>query len=433
MTEMPGLLRVALPVPLAGAFDYRWPGPGPLPARGCRVRVSLGARKQIGIVVDHPTKTDIGSSKIKNIVDVLDEAPVLDNELLGLLQWCADYYHHPIGEVLNQALPVLLRRGKSPLGQQEQMWELTETGQVQNIEALRRRGKRQAEVLELLQRTGSASTRELRDADLKREVLKRLAAKGWIQSTQPVFTPPLATEPTHPMPELTREQQQCLTVISSARAGYQAFLLQGVTGSGKTEVYMRLISKQLEVGCQSLLLVPEIGLTPQLVNRLENRFGLGLAVMHSGLPAGERLRAWQNARTGIAKVIVGTRSAIFTPLVDAGLIIVDEEHDVSYKQQDGFKYSARDLAVLRAQRLNVPVILGSATPSLESIHNANQGRYQVLAMKNRIGSAGDPEIRIIDMNYHASHHDLSTPLISAIERHLSEDCQVILFLIVCSL
>ena len=428
MTEMPGLLRVALPVPLARAFDYRWPGPGPLPARGCRVRVSLGARKQIGIVVDHPTKTDIGSSKIKNVVDVLDEAPVLDNELLGLLQWCADYYHHPIGEVLNQALPILLRRGKSPLEQQEQMWELTETGQVQNIEALRRRGKRQAEVLELLQRTGSASTRELRDADLKREVLKRLAAKGWIQSRRPVFTPPLATEPAHPMPELTREQQQCLTIIASASAGYQAFLLQGVTGSGKTEVYMRLISKQLEVGCQSLLLVPEIGLTPQLVNRLENRFGLGLAVMHSGLSAGERLRAWQNARTGVAKVIVGTRSAIFAPLVDAGLIIVDEEHDVSYKQQDGFKYSARDLAVLRAQRLNVPVILGSATPSLESIHNANQGRYQVLAMKNRIGSAGDPEIRIIDMNHHASHHDLSTPLISAIERHLSEDCQVILFL-----
>jgi len=392
------------------------------------VRVPLGAGQRIGVVVDHPAETDLESSKIKNVLDALDEEPVLNEELLELLQWCADYYHHPIGEVLSQALPALLRQGRSPVREPEPTWELTDAGRTQDIEGLRRRAKRQAEVLELLQRTGAASSGELRDAGLGSEVPRRLAARGWIRSRQPIRAPATFADPTDTPPDLTEEQQQCLNAIAEAGEGYQAFLLLGVTGSGKTEVYMRLISQQLRAGRQSLLLVPEIGLTPQLVRRLENRFGPGLAVMHSGLAAGERLDAWQNTRTGTAKVIVGTRSAIFAPVANAGLIIVDEEHDVSYKQQDGFKYSARDLAVLRAQRLNVPVLLASATPSLESIHNTNRGRYHALTMKHRIGSAGDPKIRIIDMNRHASRHDLSTPLITAIERHLSEEHQVLLFL-----
>ena len=392
------------------------------------MRVPLGRGQRIGVVVGHPAETDLDSSKIKHVLEVLDEEPVLSTELLELLQWSADYYHHPIGEVLSQALPVLLRRGRSPLREPEQAWELTDAGRAQDIERLTGRGKRQAEVLELLQRSACATARELREAGFRAEVLKRLAARGWIRSIPSVRSPAAVVERTDALPTLTEEQQRCLTTIADAGTGYQAFLLQGVTGSGKTEVYMRLISEQLQAGRQTLLLVPEIGLTPQLVKRLERRFGQGLAVMHSGLAAGERLDAWQNTRTGVAKLIVGTRSAIFAPLVNAGLIIVDEEHDVSYKQQDGFKYSARDLAVLRAQRLNVPVVLASATPSLESIHNARRGRYHTLRMEHRIGSAGDPEIRIIDMNRHASRHDLSTPLISAIERHLSKEHQVLLFL-----
>ena len=238
--------------------------------------------------------------------------------------------------------------------------------------------------------------------------------------------PPPGGYATDSPPRMTQEQERCLSSIASD--GYQAYLLQGVTGSGKTEVYMQLISQQLKAGRQSLLLVPEIGLTPQLVKRLKNRFGPGLAVMHSGLAAGQRLDAWQDTRSGTAKLIVGTRSAIFAPLVNAGLIILDEDHDPSYKQQDGFRYSARDLAVLRARRLNIPIVLASATPSLESLHNVDRGRYQLLTMKHRIGSAGDPQIRIIDMRHHARRHDLSTPLIAAIERHLSEDHQVLLFL-----
>src|SRR5690606_14573416 len=195
-----------------------------------------------------------------------------------------------------------------------------------------------------------------------------------------------------------------------------------------TEVYLRLIAAQLAGGRQTLLLVPEIGLTPQLVRRLERRFGGALAVLHSGLTDRQRLDAWEAARSGAAKVVVGTRSAVFSPLPAAGLVIVDEEHDPSFKQQTGFRYSARDLAVLRAQRLKVPVVLGSATPSLESYHNARLGRYRLLSMPSRIGAGGPPSIRLVDLRRHASRQALSTPLLTRIERHLAAGNQVMLFL-----
>ena len=423
MTAISSLVRVAVPVPLADTLDYRWPESTPPPSRGCRVRVPLGTGQRIGVVLNHPEHTDLESTKIKSVLDVLDEEPVLNDELLALLGWCADYYHYPIGEVINQALPVLLRQGRNPERRREEAWTLTDEGQSLVETGPRRVGRRQAEVLELLQRSGRASSQELRDAGLGREVLRRMRERGWIRATE-AGRP--STGPMDSPPQMTEEQQRCLAGIASD--GYHAYLLQGVTGSGKTEVYMQLISRQLDAGRQSLLLVPEIGLTPQLVKRLESRFGSGLAVMHSGLSAGQRLDAWQDTRSGAAKLIVGTRSAVFAPLIDAGLIIVDEEHDPSYKQQDGFRYSARDLAVLRARRLNIPVVLASATPSLESVHNANRGRYRHLTMRHRIGSAGNPQIRIIDMRRHASRHDLSTPLVAAIEHHLSEDHQVLLFL-----
>ena len=420
-------VEVAVAVPLAEPFVYRWPGSAP-PPPGCRVRVPLGSRERIGVVVRHPAAAGIDARRIKSITDVLDEEPVLDAELLALLRWCAEYYHHPVGEVLSQALPVLLRQGRRAVARREPAWEITRAGRSQAIREPRRCGARQAEVFELLQRCGPLTAGELSQSGLSRAVLRRMAARGWIRATDAPRAPGAARAPTDCPPDLTEEQQRCLTAVSGARDGYRAYLLQGVTGSGKTEVYMRLIAQQRQAGRQSLLLVPEIGLTPQLVRRLEARFGGGLALMHSGLADGERLQAWQAVRTGEAQVVVGTRSAVFAPLVSPGLIIVDEEHDVSYKQQEGFRYSARDLAVARARRLGIPVILASATPSLESVHNASGGRYHLLRMARRIGSAGKPEIRIIDMNRHASRHDLSTPLVATIERHLADGHQVLLFL-----
>jgi len=228
-------------------------------------------------------------------------------------------------------------------------------------------------------------------------------------------------------PELTADQARAVAVINAAR-GFRCFLLDGVTGSGKTEVYLRCIRDQLDAGRQCLVLVPEIGLTPQLVDRFRRRFPVPVAILHSGLADGERLRAWNAAREGTARIVIGTRSAIFTPLRRPGLLVVDEEHDASYKQQDGFRYSARDLAVWRARELDVPLVLGSATPALESIENARSGRYERLVLADRTGAAGQPTVHLIDARTHPPQDGLTQPLLAAIRRHLAADGQVLIFL-----
>ena len=428
MTTPSNLLRVAVPAPLIDALEYRWAGPGDPPRRGCRVRVPLRRSERIGVVIDNPRKTSLAAEKLRDVIEPVDKEPVLAEELLRTLQWCADYYHHPIGEVLSQALPVLLRRGRSPVRAAAGPWELTAEGRARDARAVRRHAPRQADALEILLRAGSADAGELREQGVSAEVLRRMKAGGWVRRGPDRRAGTSLDVDRDTPPTLTGEQQRCVDAIASSPPGYRTWLLQGVTGSGKTEVYLRLIARELEAGRQTLLLVPEIGLTPQLIDRLQKRFAQRLAVMHSGLAPGRRLDAWQDVRTGAAKLIVGTRSAVFAPFANPGLIIVDEEHDPSFKQQDGFRYSARDLAVLRAQRLDIPILLASATPSLESIHNADRGQYSPLFISRRIGSAGQPDMRIIDMNRHAARQGLSTPLVTSIRRHLDAGCQVLLFL-----
>jgi primosomal protein N' (replication factor Y) len=394
------------------------------------VRVPLGKGERIGIVLEHVSHSQIDAARLKEALEVLDSTPILGPDLLEALRWCADYYHHPIGEVVSQALPALLRRGRSPMREPTLGWRLTDEGRSQAVALIARRAPRQGQALEVLANGTVVAADVLRELGIGGDTLKRLADKGWIETSalaESAAGPiPNATDVAEP--ELTNDQSTVLAAMADGPAGYRPFLLQGVTGSGKTEVYLRLIRRQLEAGRQSLLLVPEIGLTPQLVARLKQRFGDRLALMHSGLSDRERLDAWRDAYSGEAKLIVGTRSAVFAPLPRPGLIIVDEEHDPSYKQQEGFRYSARDLAVFRARQLDVPVLLASATPSLESFYNAQQRRYEYLTMPQRIGSAGTPVIRIIDLNRHAARHGLSTPLVTAVERHLANDNQVLLFL-----
>ena len=426
------LLRIAVPVPLADCFDYVWSGEGPPPAPGSRVDVPFGRGRRIGMVVELPERTALPSEKLKPVSQALDPEPLLGPELLGTLRWAADYYHHPIGEVLSHALPGLLRKGRPLERAGDRSWELTATGKVQPIEALAASAARQARVLSLLAR-GRMSAALLRDEGVAAATLKRLAEKGWIaEASAPAVAecgPPVpAVGPAFEPPELTAEQRRAVGVVREQPRGYAAFLLHGATGSGKTEVFLRLVADQLAAGRQSLLLVPEIGLTPQLVHRLLERFGPQLAIMHSGLSETERLDAWRRVRAGRAGVVVGTRSAVFAPLARPGLVVVDEEHDTSYKQQQGFRYSARDLAVLRARRLGVPIVLASATPSLESFHNAASGRYRQIEMPTRIGAAGQPRIRVIDLNKHASRQGLSTPLLEAMDRHIADGHQVLLFL-----
>ena len=423
---------MAVPVPLAEGFDYLPAADGPLPAPGSRVRVPFGRGERIGIVVDHPSSTPLAPGKLKAIRSVLDAAPTIGAELLQTLRWAADYYHHPLGAVLSHALPGLLREGRALDEPPEPTWQLTAFGREQSPDSLSRNARQQARALAALQ-SGPLAVGELRERDIANATLERLAAKGWIEAGAPrtAGDAPRPAAPAVTLPALTADQRAVLDAIGAddrAGGGFRSYLLHGVTGSGKTEVYLRLIAAALAAERQTLLLVPEIGLTPQLVGRLSARFGGELAILHSGLTERERFDAWRRAFRQQAKLVVGTRSAVFAPLPAAGLIIVDEEHDASYKQQTGFRYSARDLAVVRAQRLNVPVVLGSATPSLETFHNALAGRYRKLDLPQRIGAAGQPRMKIVDMNRHANRQGLSTPLVTAIDQHLKAGNQVLLFL-----
>src|SRR5688500_10655241 len=432
MSLRPKLVRVAVPVPLADAFDYLVSAGDALPPVGSRVRVPFGRRERIGLVVEHPSTTDVAAAKLKTVGAVLDPTPALGRELLASLRWAAEYYHHPVGAVLSHALPGLLREGQAIDEPPEARWQLTELGRAVDAASLPRAARQQARALLALRERALAAS-ELDAENVAAAALARLAAKEWIEPAPPLVS--AAHQPKRGAvgrePELTPDQRTVLEDFVTTQRdeqGFRAYLLHGVTGSGKTEVYLRLIGAELAAGRQTLLLVPEIGLTPQLVRRLRDRFGEELAVLHSAVTERERFDAWRRAYRGAARLVVGTRSAVFAPLPAAGLIIVDEEHDASYKQQRGFRYSARDLAVVRAQRLNVPVVLGSATPSLETFNNAAQGRYEKLSLPRRIGSAGVPQLRVIDLNRHASRQALSTPLIAAVGQHLKAGNQVLLFL-----
>src|SRR6185312_7218998 len=235
------------------------------------------------------------------------------------------------------------------------------------------------------------------------------------------------TVATRTAPALSGEQQQAVAAVAGDLGRYQPFLLDGVTGSGKTEVYLALIERVLAQGRQALLLVPEIGLAPQTLRRLRERLGVAVEVIHSNLAEGERARAWLRARSGEAKVILGTRSAVFTPLPQAGLVIVDEEHDGAYKQQEGFRYHARDLAVVRARALGVPVLLGSGTPSLESLANVEAGRYRALHLRARPGAVRPPTVQIVDMRAQRLDHGLSPTLLAAVADTVARGEQALVF------
>ncbi|MGD2166485.1 MAG: primosomal protein N' [Gammaproteobacteria bacterium] len=426
------LVSVALAVPLRASFDYTVPAETSIPPVGARVRVPFGRRSTIGIVLGHPHESALDPAQIRPIERVLDAEALLDAALLKLLEWAATYYYEPLGEAVLQAVPRWLREGRDPADLAPRRYAATPAGRAALDDGSLVRAPKQALALQLLVAAASLTPAQLREHSVSADVIRRLQERSLIEL---VRSQPVASGGTEPRtarstrrPELSDEQREVVARLRAHEAGFRVNLLYGVTGSGKTEVYLRLIEDTLERERQALLLVPEIGLTPQLVARLRERFAHGLAVLHSGLSDRERSIAWQRARSGEAGLVVGTRSAVFAAMPRLGLIVVDEEHDASYKQQTGFRYSARDLAIVRAQQVGVPVILGSATPSLESLHNARAGRYEWLELPTRIGAAGHPRVRVIDMNAHAQRQGLSTPLLESIQMHLRAGTQVILYL-----
>jgi primosomal protein N' (replication factor Y) (superfamily II helicase) len=423
------ILRVAVDTPLRRAFDYLAPAgfePSSL-VPGRRVRIPFGRRRLTGLLLEVTERSGVPPHKLKPALEIIDSEPVFDAAMFGFLEWAADYYHHPIGEVISAALPVLLRLGR-PLEEIEERWQLSEGGR-QGVTQLGARATKQRALLDKLA-AGPLSAAELTDDNPRwRDTLRELARKGWVESVSGPLEPSQSQAWTsRPGPALTHAQSQVVADVLRAGERFGAWLLDGVTGSGKTEVYLRVVAEVLVRGQQALVLVPEIGLTPQLVQRFAERFEAPLVVLHSSLSEGERLTAWRHARSGEAAIVIGTRSAIFTPLARPGVIIVDEEHDGSYKQQEGFRYSARDLAVMRARRQDLPIILGSATPSLESLHNARERRYIRYVLPERPGEARHPRMSLVDLRQHAAESGLAGPVLLAITRHLEAAGQVLVYL-----
>ena len=427
MKPAPFYLQVALPTPLHRLFDYL-PIPGDSTSHylaGTRLLVEFGRKEQVGVLVAIVDHTSVPAAKLKSIIRRLDQTPVLDTQQLEFARWMSLYYQYPLGEVLSQMMPVWLRKGKSTDEIGEIFWRLSTEGLSLCEDDFKRSPKRKRLLQQLQQ-----SSQPIAESLLKTEfasvgkLLQEFSQQGWIKKTAP--------EPNSAIGSLLPSRHalnasQC-SAVSDILSERGCVLLEGVTGSGKTEVYLALIEQLLSLGKQSLLLVPEIGLTPQLIARVREKFCGNIPVLHSGLSDRERYLAWKDAKDGVAPIIIGTRSAIFTPLKNPGLIIVDEEHDQSYKQQDGFRYHARDLAVLRGKRENMLVVLGSATPSLESIRNLDRKGYRLVRLDQRAGSAKPPTIRLIDLRGKRLTQPLSPVLLNHIARHLADDKQVLLFL-----
>lgn len=422
------ILEVAVAAPLMGVFDYLAPATTDGPLRiGQRVRVPFGRSTRLGWLVGGKAASDLPEHKLRRVLSVLDAEPLTPPDLLRMLVWASRYYQHPLGEVLSAALPKALREGRA-IARGEMRWALSVEGMSADPGLLRRAAAQHRIYTALRARAAPASADDLAAlSSTWRRAITALIARGWVTVSHAAAVVPVADITPDEPPILTADQAQAVAQINAAR-GFHCFLLDGVTGSGKTEVYLRCIEQALAAGRQSLVLVPEIGLTPQLLERFQRRFPVPIVLLHSGLSDGERLRAFTAASDGSAAIVIGTRSAIFAPLPHPGLIVADEEHDPSYKQQEGWRYSARDLAVWRARELDVPLVLGSATPSLESIENARSGRYTRLVLPSRTGTAGQPRVALIDLRQHAAREGLTQPLLAAIRRHLDAGGQVLIYL-----
>ncbi|GMG86205.1 primosomal protein N' [Biformimicrobium ophioploci] len=421
------LLRVAVPVPLRRLFDYLPPeNAGPVQP-GVRVRVPFARREVIGVVVDLVDSSETPAHQLKAASEVIDQSPLLPADSLELLQWVSAYYQAPPGEALAGALPVALRGGKAADSWASRAWRLTTEGKGLPRDGLARAPRQQA-LLQLLLDAGQIGKSGLDSAGITTATVKALKDKGLVEEVRGgVEPPPLPAAQPAPPPELNDEQRTALEAVAFGR--FSVALLEGTTGSGKTEVYLRLIEQALARGEQALLLVPEIGLTPQTLRRIAARFeGVGIAALHSGLSDGERAQGWLAAASGSARILVGTRSAVFTPLPELGLVIVDEEHDQSFKQQDGVRYHGRDVAIKLAHRRQVPVLLGSATPALESLHNALSGRYQLLQLTQRAGAARPPQISLVPTRGIAMVEGFAPDTLRHIDETLTRGEQVLVFI-----
>ncbi|HMY91268.1 MAG TPA: primosomal protein N' [Nitrosomonas sp.] len=424
------IVRVALNVPIDSLFDYRLPDAS-LQDIGRLVRVPFGKRRMVGVIVERVQDTQIKPEQLKAVDEVLRSIPPLPALLLKLFIFCNHYYHHPIGMIAMGCLPAKLAGVKSisKINTEQTFFMLTEAGRLVSINTLPVRDKAQRSLLTQLQTVGTLTSKQAKAISRRApQLIALFLTRAWIEERHSV-TPSIQPKRVS-MPTLNAEQADAVKSIVAELHQFKTWLLHGITGSGKTEVYLQVIAAVLQQDRQVLILVPEINLTPQLEKGFRDRFpALSVICLHSKLNTTERTQNWLLAQAGTANIVLGTRLSIFTPLPKLGLIIVDEEHDPSYKQQDGFRYSARDVAIFRAKQTGVPIVLGSATPSLESYHNAVKGRYSLLTLRTRaIKNAALPVIQLIDTRSKLLQEGLSEPMLNALEKNLAQNKQSMVFI-----
>ncbi len=419
---MSTIARVALDTPLDRLFDYLAVDASESDI-GRRVEVPFGPRLRIGVVVELADHSLVDPAALKAIHHIDRDTPPLPPELLDLARFAAGYYHHSLGAVLASLLPPALRRGGPPIRAAEPaVYLLSLAGRDEVARITPRKPAQHALAARFL--AGPVARGDL--SDREKTLLRDWSKQGWVEAGEAQ----VAATPASAAPVPTPDQEAALAAIRGAADGFAPWLLFGVTGSGKTEVYLQLVADALARGRQALILVPEIHLTPQLGERFARRFpGHRLIGLHSGLADGERRAGWLAALSGAADIILGTRLAVFTPLPRLGLIVVDEEHDTSYKQMEGMRYSARDVAVWRARQAGVPLVLGSATPALETWNNARTGRYRMLSLAGRAhAQASLPKVRLIDSRTDRPQHGLTRALLASLEATLGRGEQSLVFI-----
>ncbi len=432
------IIQVAIQRPLYTLLDYTCTDE-PAPEPGCRVRVPLGNTTVIALVVKNNVTSQF---KLKPVIEVLDKRPLLDQHMLSLLTWASQYYFYPLGEVLFHALPIALRKGKAL--PQIRFWKANSSAIKLPEDALKRAHKQRAMLKLLSEQELDAQQLQQAFGDTWRNILKQLEKKQLLD-VRTVDNDAYHSEVAHKQLAklnaeatpakgdltLTQEQQNSIEQIGAYFQDKRAkpILLHGITGSGKTEVYLRSIEPVLAAGKQILVLVPEIGLTPQLLFRFKEHFPqYHIASLHSGLADNTRLGVWMGARSGTIDIVIGTRSAVFTPMQNLGAILIDEEHDASFKQQEGFLYHGRDMAVKRAYDESIPILLGSATPSLETLQNVKRKRYHYLRLGKRPGTSKPPEMVLQDIKALPLEAGISNLMMNEIRQHIDRQQQVMLFL-----
>ena len=424
------LVDVLVPIPLLEKFSYLPPKNSKYPIKqGSRVLIPFGNRTLVGVIWGKRLQDSADKRKYKRIKEVLDAVPLLSSNAMNLAEWSSRYYHYPLGEIITYFFPPSLRKGNEASFRQSKYIEITSKGEFMN-EDLLSNAPVQRKLITILKEKKEISLKSLTAFEISPSAVTGLEDKGYIRRFSRELSPykKLESKQQSKPHKLNEQQSLAVAAINKGQNKNATFLIDGITGSGKTEVYLQAVQEIVAQGKQALILIPEIGLAPQAEERFRDYFGDRVMSFHSAKNDREKVDAWLGASKGLIDVIIGTRSSVFLPMKDLGIIVVDEEHDLSFKQMDKFRYSARDMALYRAKLEKVPVVLASATPSLETLKNVDEGKYELLKLSQRATGAKLPSFSAIDLRGKVLNEGISSDLIEATESELTQGNQVLIFL-----